>query len=165
MLKAKDVKKFAKCCMLLAAMIASSYINSYFGNFLKISITFIFLSIIGAKFGPIICAVIASIGDIVQFLIKPVGPYQPLLTLTALLTGLLYGIFLYKDKITFPRIITSALIKGLIINQLLNTYFIAILYGAKFQALFISRLPENLIMIPIEIVVIYFLLKRTEKLI
>ena len=164
-LQLKDIKKFTKCCMLLAAMIAVSYINSYIGNVVKISFTFIFLAIIGMKFGPVICGVIAAIGDIVQFLIKPVGPYQPLLTMTALFTGILYGAFLFKDKITFPRLIISAIIKGIIINQLLNTYFITILYGVKFEAYFISRLPENLIMIPVEIIVLYYLLKRIKDLI
>ena len=161
----KDIKKFTKCCLLLAAMIAVSYINSYIGHVTKISFTFIFLAIIGMKFGPVICSVLAAIGDIVQVLIKPVGPYQPLLTVTALLTGILYGAFLFKDKITIPRLVSISFIKGIIINQILNTYFISILYGVKFEVYFMSRLPENLIMIPIEIIVLYYLLKRIKNLI
>jgi len=161
----KSVKNLTVCGMLLALSIAVSFINFYIGDSVKISFSFIFLALMGMKFGPALCGATAAMSDIIQFIIKPVGPYQPLLTLTALLSGVLYGILFYKDKNTLPRIISLSVIKGLFINQLLNTIILATMYTKGFKFFFFLRLPENLVMIPIEIIVLWIILSKAKKLI
>ena len=157
----KGTKNLTLACILLALIVVSSLLSSYISIAIKISFSFIFLSIIGYKYGPIMCGIISAMADIITFISKPIGPYQPLLTLSALLVGIVYGLFFYKNKNTLPRIIAACLVVS-VINQFLNTYFISILYGKVFIEFFIIRLPENLIMIPIEILIIYIILRRIK---
>ena len=154
-------KSLTLCCILLSLIVVSSLLSSYVSIAIKISFSFIFLAIIGYKYGPILCGILSAMADVITFISKPIGPYQPLLTLSAVLVGIIYGLFLYKNKNTLPRIIAACLVVA-IINQFLNTYFIAMIYGKVFSEFFILRLPENLIMIPIEIIVIYIVLKRVK---
>lgn len=157
----KGTKNLTLCCVLLSLIVVSSLLSSYISIAVKISFSFIFLSIIGCKYGPLLCGIISAMADIITFISKPLGPYQPLLTLSALIVGVVYGLFLYKNKGTLPRIMIACFVIA-IINQFLNTYFISILYGKVFTEFFVLRLPENLIMIPIEIIVIYIVLKRIK---
>jgi len=65
---------------------------------LRISISFITNVATGFLFGPVMGFVCGGIGDIVQFLIKPVGPYFPGWTLNAAMAGLIYGMFFYRIR-------------------------------------------------------------------
>lgn len=161
----KNIKNLAQCCMLVALSTITSFVTTVYPSaFLKISFTFIFLAIIGAKFGPVICGVCAAMADVLLCIIRPVGPYQPLLTLSAFAAGVLYGLFLYKNKCTLPRVIAVCATVGIVINQFVNTLFISMLYGKVFSAYFMVRLPKNLIMLPIEIILIYVTLNAINRI-
>ena len=163
----KSTKTLTLCSMLVASCIVSSFFSFYVSTALKFSFTFIFVAIIAMKFGPIIAAFSAAFTDIIQFIVKPVGPYQPLLTLSCALVGIIFGIFLYKDKITLARIIVSKTIITVFVSTLIDTYLISVLYGNVFREFLMLRLPKNLIMLPIEIailLVILFALNKNKKI-
>lgn len=63
---------------------------------LRISISFVADVVIGAFFGPVMGFVCGGLGDIVQFVIKPTGAFNPGLTLNSALAGLIFGLFFYK---------------------------------------------------------------------
>ena len=67
---------------------------------LRISVSFIANVAAGCLFGPVMGFVCGGIGDIIQFVLKPTGPYFPGWTLSAALAGFIYGAFLYKK---FPQ--------------------------------------------------------------
>ncbi len=67
---------------------------------LRISISFLANVVTGALFGPIVGMVCGGVGDVVQYLIKPTGAYFPGFTISAMLSGFIYGTaFYYK----FPK--------------------------------------------------------------
>lgn len=66
---------------------------------LRISVSFLANICIGYMFGPVMGFVCAGAGDILQFILKPTGPYFPGWTLSAALAGLIYGCFFYKSSI------------------------------------------------------------------
>lgn len=156
----KNPRDLAKCAMLLALSVLSAYIISiYPTNYLKFSVTFLFVAAAAMQYGPIIAGALAALADVIGFIAKPVGPYQPLLTLSAAMTGVIFGIFLYKNKDSIWRIIVSRAVIAIFISTLLDTYFISILYGSVFMPLLISRGIKNLIMFPIEVGLLIGILK------
>ncbi len=161
----KKTKNLASCAMLVSLSAVSSYLMSFYPtDFLKISITFLFVAAAAMKFGPVIAAVTAVMSDVIGYISKPVGPYQPLLTLSAALSGIIFGLFLYKNKTEIWRIVVSRAIIVVLISSFLDTYFISILYGRVFWPLFFSRGIKNLILFPIETFLLTVVLRITSKI-
>ena len=101
--------------------------------------------------------------DILKFLIKPTGPYFWGWTFSAALAGIIIGFGLYKKKITFLRVLIVRLLNSLIINVILGTYWLNIMYGKGFLALLPGRLFKNLAMAPIETIIFIAIYKAIEK--
>lgn len=116
---------------------------------------------------------VAGIGDFIGALVKPFGPYNPAYTVTAIITGLIFALFLYK-KLNVGRIIASVLATQVLCSLLLNTFWNALFYGSKgtlwlsFVGMFSTRLTQFAIMTPLKIAVLILLIpvfKQAEGLI
>ena len=162
--KKLNTKSIAYCSLLTALAVIFSIFSFYITPAIKFSVSFVFIAIIAAKFGCIPAALSAAIADIIQYLIKPIGPWQPLLTLTAALTGIIFGLFLYKNKTGILRIILSRVVISLFVSTVIDTYLISILYGNVFTEFFTTRAIKNLILLPIEILMMYFAIKAINKI-
>ncbi len=101
--------------------------------------------------------IIAAMGDILGAIIAPTGPYFPGFTATNIIVALCLALFLRK-KVNILNTTASGVINKLLCTLALNTLWIAILYAksgiAAYPAMFISRIPQAIIMGLIEIVVI-----------
>ena len=67
--------------------------------------------------------------DVIKYLIKPEGAFFPGFTISAVLGGMIYGAFLYKKKVTVPRVFAAQLLVKVFVNILLNTLWLNMLYG------------------------------------
>ena len=85
--------------------------------------------------------------------IFPTGPYFPGMTITALLTGIVWGVFLHK-KVTLPRTILATAVNNFIFSMVLNSFWISMLYGSPFAGILQVRVPQACLMFMVEIVVI-----------
>ncbi len=70
-----------------------------------------------------------------------------------MLTGIVWGMFLYK-KFSIPRVICAAAINNFLLSMLLNGYWISILYGSPFKGILQVRVPQAFFMFIAQIVVI-----------
>lgn len=157
---------------------------------LRISISFITNVVTGCLFGPVIGFVCGGIGDIVQFIIKPVGGYFPGWTLNAAVAGLIYGLFFYKkfpnktnikkepsgkifnifkfllpsDGRYFIRVAVCLTIDTILVNVLMGTYWTSIMTGKGFWFYFTTRMTKNLIQLPINIILSYYILSFVRGL-
>ncbi len=118
---------------------------------IKIGFAFTAIFIAAYLFGPVGAAITGALGDFLGAILFPIGPYFPGFTATCLLTGLLYGFLLHKKQ-TWGRIIAAACINNLILSLLLNSYWIALVYGTPFAALLATRGVQVAILIPVEII-------------
>ena len=159
-----DAKSLSYCSLLTALAVIFSILSFYITPAIKFSLSFVFIAIIAANFGVVPAAFSAAISDIIQYLIKPIGPWQPLLTLTAAITGIIFGLILYKNKTGIIRIIISRLVTSLFISSIIDTYLIAMLYGKVFTEFFTIRLTKNLILLPLEILAMYLSFKAINKI-
>ncbi len=103
-------------------------------------------------------------GDVLSYLIRPDGAYFPGFTITAALGGLIYGFLLYRRPMTLPRAIVAKSSISLLLNVLLNTFWMVVLYGKSFTALFPVRLTKNLMLLPVEIALLYIIGKTVQKI-
>lgn len=53
---------------------------------------------------------------------------------------MIYALFLYQKPIKWWRIIAATLLVTLVVNVLMNTYWIHLLYGLDLRAAFLQRI-------------------------
>lgn len=158
-MKKLDTKMLVTAAVLIALNVVLSRFLSINAWNIKIGFTFVSIFVAGYFYGPFFSVIVAVIGDIVGALLFPSGAFFPGFTVTALLTGLLFGLMLYKKQ-TPSRIIITVLINQLVLGLIVNTYWLSILYGTTFGAVVVTRIVQCLIMMPVEFVTISLLMKK-----
>jgi len=140
---------------------------------LKIGFSFVPIVVAAVLFGPSAAALTYGLADFLGAILFPIGPYHPGFTVCAALMGAVWGIFLNKIVNTNRKsrfylglgIVTASLINNLILGLLVNSLWVSMLYGSKtYVGWLIYRLPEYAVLIPLNIVVIPFILKLCDKL-
>ena len=110
-------------------------------------------------YGPIVGMMAGAIIDTVGFLLAGYGePYFPGYLITAVLSGLIYGLLLYKRKPTLLRIIVVRLIINYGSNVLLGSVWKAMLYGKGYLYYLTSGAIKNTMMLPIEVFLMWVVL-------
>lgn len=131
----------------------------------RIRLGFFPLSFAAALFGPLAGGIVGAAGDVLAWLYSPKGPYFPGLTFSALISGVLYGLFLFRKPKSIVRITLAVLLVTVFIDIGLNTYWMTILYGKGFFVVLPPRLLKSVIMIPVQIGSIYWVWKYAGSLI
>jgi ECF transporter S component (folate family) len=169
------VKKVVLAGLLLAILIVFERFISVETQILRLSFAYVPVILIGTLLGPVWGALIGVAGDLLGMLLMPKASFFAGFTLNALLTGLVYGLFLYKapskgpmsSKSYLVRLVISILIVHTFIHLGLTTLWLSIMYKRAFMVLLAGRLVANLIEIPIEIASMYaikiFLDKPVKK--
>lgn len=157
--------------MVFAALMSgiSIVMNMFFrldiGMDLRISFGFLAVAVGAYMCGPAVGMVIGGLSEILSYIIKPTGPFFPGFTVTAILTAMVFGIFLYQKKVSIVSCIVSKLTVNVILNAGLNTIWLSILYGDGFFVMMPARLLKNLILLPIEVAILYFVIKSADLVI
>ncbi len=94
------------------------------GNWLRISFGFLPNAIAGYLLGPVGGLLVAVVGDALGTILTG-QVINPGLSLAAALSGLLYGLFLYRRPVSVLRTMLCLLSVSLVCHFLLNTYFLA----------------------------------------
>ena len=106
-----------------------------------------------------------GLGDFLGALIFPTGgAYFPGCTLTAAVSGLIYGLYLGKKNSPL-RIVLSVLTSQMLCTLLMNSYWVSTLYGSDFGAVLGSRVPQSLIMTVLQIIFMVTCLEKICKVI
>ena len=117
---------------------------------IRISFGFMPQAFASMLFGPLIGGIGSAVGDVLGMIIAPKGPYFPGLTFSAMLTGLIYGWFLYKKPKNIWRIILAVLCITIFVDIGLNTYWLTIMYGHAYLAILPGRVIKCVVMIPVQ---------------
>jgi len=126
---------------------------------LKIGFSFIPIVVAAIFFGPLAAGLVAAIGDVFSAILFPVGAFFPGFTLTAFLTGVVFGVC-FRKTVSVRNVIVAVLLVQGIGSQLINTYWISMLYGSPFVPLFITRVYQTVVMCIVEIVCIILINKK-----
>jgi ECF transporter S component (folate family) len=148
------VKKVVLAGLLLAILIVFERFISVETQILRLSFAYVPYILIGTLLGPVWGALIGVAGDLLGMLLMPKASFFAGFTLNALLTGLVYGLFLYKapsNKAYLVRLVISILIVHIFIHLGLTTLWLSIMYKKAFMLIIGTRVIANIIEIPIEI--------------
>jgi ECF transporter S component (folate family) len=164
---AKELKKpvtVAITAMLLALNMAIKSFTIPVGSFMKIGFSFLTNAVCGMLYGPIAAGLMAGVGDIIGYMMNPMGqPWFPGFTLNAVLAGMIYGVFFYKKKITFARALTAKVLVSVVVNVILGTLWLYILYGPGMLTALPIRAIKELIKCPVDAALIYFCAKVLQR--
>lgn len=160
----KKVPVLAVCAMFAAlALILNSVASINIGSYIKIGFSAIPNQLVDYLFGPVTGSLFAGILDIVKYVMKPDGAFFFGFTFNAMLAAFIYGCFYYKKKLTLRRVLLAKLIVVLVVNVLLSTLWLDMLYGKGFLVLLPARAIKNLIMWPIDSVIFFALTRLIEQ--
>ncbi len=117
-------------------------------QFLRIGFGFLPVAFAGIAFGPFWGGITGAVGDILGMIIYPTDAYFPGFTVTAFLTGVIFGL-LYKKKISVLRVLIASAAVCIILNLCLDTLWLDIMYGKGFLAILPARIAKCIINIPV----------------
>lgn len=156
----KSVRTLSMGAMLTAITVILGFFAIVIGDFVKIQFYFLTVGISGMLFGPVVSGIIGGLGDILSFIVKPTGTFFPGFTLNAIISGVIYGMFMYKKPVSFWRIFAAKLTITVIVEMGLSTYWLTILYGQGFWAILATRIIKCVVMLPIDSIMLYAVASR-----
>lgn len=161
-ISAKNFKNTKVICA--SALMAALYVALYAAKLqitpqLRISFSFVPHMLAGWLLGAVPAMAVGAAGDIIGSLLFPTGAYFPGFTLTAILSGLVYGACLYHAEKPFFRIIAARAIVNLALHSLLGSYWVSLITGKGFWVYFSARTVKNICILPIEVLVMYIIIK------
>ena len=127
---------------------------------LRIGFGFLPVAIMAILYGPWWTGAAGVVGDLVGMMLFPKAAFFPGFTLTAFLTGMIYGLFLYKKPITWKRTFVAVSSVNVICSLCLDTLWLSMMYRDSFLVLLPMRLVKAAIMIPVATVLIYLVWTR-----
>lgn len=144
-------QKIVMMAILVAIQVVLSRFLSINLQYLKIGFSFIPLMFASYLYGPAGGVVVATVSDLVGAIAFPSGQFFFGFTVTAALSGFIYGLAFYKNCTT-PKIVAGVIANEVICSLLLNTLWLSIMYTSAFSALIATRIWQVLMMIVIQIV-------------
>ncbi len=149
--------------LMIALNIVLGYYSIWFSSYLRVGFGFVTQPIVAVLYGPLVACMTGMIQDILSYLINPVGGYIPVYTLCVGISGMVYGLMLYRKPLTFSRVVLVKTIVLLFANILLNSIALAPTVGSGFIGILPARIIKNLLLLPIQIVVVYLVLKLLKR--
>ncbi len=120
---------------------------------IKIGFSFIPVVVAAMLFGPLAAGTVGALADFIGALLFPIGTYFPGFTLTAFLTGLVFGFFLYRGR-SWPRAVAAVAVNQFVLSLFLNTLWISLLYGSPYGPLLATRVIQCIILSAVQLVCI-----------
>lgn len=161
----KDLRKLSAMALLLAVYVALYAFPIPLGQQLRITFTFIPVAISGWLFGICPAVLVSAIGDLLSCLIFPQGAYFYGYTVTAVLSGIFSGLFLYKKEgnKTILGVVLSRVFVTLLLNTLLNSYWATFFVPKSIFVIMSGKFIKNITMLPVEIIVLFAIIKALSR--
>lgn len=166
--KISKSKKTILAALLLAMFIILDRLITINTQFLTINLSLIPIMLTGMILGWKYGILVGALGDLIGAIFWPFGAYFPGFTISVGLSGLVFGLFLYetpnKEKKYFKiKAIISTLIVVGIINLLLNSLWLNIMYGKAYTYYIGIRAVTQAVEFPLYVGTIIILEKTLKK--
>lgn len=122
-------------------------------NSLQIHFTFFVVAVGCAVYGPVTGMAVAAAADLINYFLFLGGyPYFPGYMVSEMLTALIFGLFLYRQKITVFKLFFSKVLINFPVNVLLGALWSRILYDKGYLFDLWQRLIKNTLLLPLEVI-------------
>ena len=164
--KTVPVKALVLLGLMVALNVVLGRLSIQFTPEVRISVLgFIPIALAGMLMGPLYGGLVGAAGDVLNYALftHVYGGYFPGYTLTALISGLWYGVVLHGKKVSWVRAIVC-IVPVIIIGEMgLNSVWTYMLYSKTFWAKLPLRLLTNVIECPIKIALLMGMSKLLER--
>ena len=155
----RSLKKLTFAALMIALCVMLSHVPSVplWGG-AEITWGFLARSVCAWVCGPVLGVLFGFAEDILSFFLTGGGgwPFFPGYTLTTMLGVFFYALFFYRQEITIRRIFFAKLVTN-VQNVLLGALWSSILYGKAYLLMASGSAVKNLIMLPVQTVVLVVL--------
>ena len=160
-----QTRSLAACAMLLAVQVILGATSGIpLTDTMRVSVDYLALSTTAALFGPVPAMINGALADLLGCLLYPSGPFFPGFTLTGVVSGLLYGLILYRQEpLRLIHLMLAKLIVTLLCNILMNTMWVCMLYRLPFWLQIGTRSIKNVLVYALSIPLFYALLKLLPR--
>jgi ECF transporter S component (folate family) len=148
---------FAGLTIALGSVLGALYIPV--GTNLRITFSFLAIALGSMVFGPVVGLSAGFAYDLIGYLFVPAAVFFPGYTLSYMLEFLVYGIFLYQCKLSVLRVFLCKFIINFGIHVGLGCLWSEILFGKGYFYFFVKSIIKNIIMLPIEVILLIALLR------
>ena len=155
-------KALTALSVLLALEIILSRFLSITAWNIKIGFSFVPIVIAAMLYGAVPAGIVAAIGDFLGAILFPIGPYFPGFTLTAFLTGLVFGVSLHRSA-NNRKAILAVFINQFILSLFLNTFWISVLYGSPYLPLLGTRIFQSTLLGGVQFAVIRAMMRLPAR--
>lgn len=125
-----------------------------------LTMDFLPIFVVAVLLGPIWAAVAYGIADTIGSILLPFGPYNPGITISLMILGLIYGLVFYHKDLSGKNLIIRTVIASILtflVKLFITTFFLYLMFGGEgFLAYVVTRIPNclaiavaNLILLPI----------------
>ncbi len=143
---------FAALICALSIVVGAFYV--VVGDSLRVYFTFFITAVGCAVYGPLLGLLVGAVTDTLNYMLFPSGAYFPGYLLSEMLAGLVYGLFLYRKKITVLRLFSAKLIVNYVINVGLGSLWNQILYGKGYLYYMVKSMIKNSLLLPVEVILL-----------
>ena len=149
------LRNLAIAGVICALCVAMSGLYIPLSNSLQIQFTFIVVALGCAVYGPFMGMAVAAVVDLISyFLFLSAYPYFPGYMVSEMLTALIFGLFLYRRKITVYKLFWSRALVNVFINVALGALWSKMLYGKGYIADLWIRAVKNTLLLPLEVLML-----------
>ena len=164
-------RQMTLAAMLIALQVVLGKLSVGDPAVLKVGLGFIATALIGYFLGPWTGGMAMVINDLISNTILSSGTlFFPGFTFSAFVSGVLAGMFLYNQKISWQRVLIYEFFQILVTNVLFTTLWLYLMSLSSsstargFWALLTVRLPKEIITWPIEVLIVLVILRQVAKL-
>ena len=148
--------------MLLALQIILGAATLQLDSSIQITFDYLPLCVTAMFFGPVPAMLSGALSDLLSFLIRPTGAFNPGFMLTAAANGLIYSLFFYQKSFDRPwKLILAAALSRLMAvvigNIILNSLWLILMYGEGAWAWIPGRVLKNVIEYPVSVFLLFSL--------
>lgn len=158
-----DTKKLVSISILIAINVILTRHLSIQTDLFRLSFNFIPIALTSALYGPKLGGIASVVADTIGMILFPYGNFFFGFTLSAFLTGYVFGLFFYEKEINLNRILIASVLVAVGIGLGLNTLWVSILSGANYLALLKVRGVQAVIVLTSYTVFLNMILGRLVK--
>lgn len=165
---AKSIKNLRVLCataLLCALYVAIYSVKIPLGDQLRITFTFVPVALAGWLFGIVPAVIVGALGDFLGCYLFPQGAYFWGFTVTSVLSGLIFGLLLYKKetKNLIWYVIISKFLVSLLLNVGLNSYWATLFVSKSFFVIMWGKVIKNAFMLPFETIVLFAVIEGLKR--
>lgn len=158
----RRIRSLVTIAMLLALQIILGALTLQIDSSIQITFDYLPLCVTAMFFGPVPAMLSGALADLLSFLIRPTGAFNPGFMLTAAVNGLIYSLLFYKKNFDKPwKLILAAalsrLIAVILCNICLNSLWLILMYGQGAWAWIPGRILKNIIEYPVSVILLFSL--------